>query len=59
MDGEKEPLSPSNTVRGAEGVREVIGDGVFGGHYQVDDSIMQEMFDAALGDVIRLLEFDE
>lgn len=38
-------------------VREVYGDGVFGGAYQADLAIMQEVFDACLADVIELIEF--
>ena len=38
--------------------RQVYGDGVFGGPYQVDDAIMQAVFDAALGDVLQLLRFE-
>ena len=37
--------------------RDIYGDGVFGGPYQVDPHIMQEMFDACLQDVIALLSF--
>ena len=38
--------------------REVYGDGSFGGHYQVNPSIMQELFDACLADVLNLLKFE-
>jgi len=43
----------------AKKAREVYGDGTFGGVYQVDDKIMQEMFEACLKDVLRLLEFND
>jgi creatinine amidohydrolase len=38
--------------------RQTFGDGVFGGPYEVDRSILDEIFDAALQDVIQLLKFD-
>lgn len=43
----------------AERARQLYGDGVFGGPYQVDDTIMNEMFTAALEDVIVLLKFEQ
>ena len=42
----------------ANQARQVYGDGVFGGPYQVDEAIMDEIFAAALGDVLQLLKFD-
>ena len=42
----------------AEQARQVCGDGVFGGPYQVDQAIMDELFAAALGDVLQLLRFE-
>jgi len=39
--------------------RATYGDGMFGGAYEVDSAIMQEMFDACLKDVLALLDFDE
>lgn len=44
---------------GAEEARQVYGDGSFGGPYQVEDAVYQEMFQAALEDVLQLLEFDD
>jgi creatinine amidohydrolase len=56
-EGEKpQPKVPG--VLGAEAARETYGDGVFGGKYQVEDSIMQEIFNSVLMDVIHLLNFD-
>ena len=43
----------------AERARELYGDGVFGGLYQVDDAIMNELFTAALEDVLMLLKFGQ
>ncbi|MFH2038153.1 MAG: creatininase family protein [Chloroflexota bacterium] len=45
-------------ILGAKRSRLVLGDGSFGGKYQVDSNIMQEIFDAALQDILTLLEFD-
>jgi len=53
-DGEK----PPPVVRGlldAEEARVVYGDGSFGGYYQVDQTIMSELFAACLADVMQLL----
>ena len=56
--GEKQPpVVPG--LMDAKKAREVYGDGTFGGVYQVDDKIMQEMFDACLKDILRLLEFND
>ncbi len=38
--------------------RELYGDGVFGGPYQVDNEIMAEIFAAALEDILQLLKFE-
>jgi len=42
----------------AEQARQVYGDGVFGGPYQVDQAIMDQLFAAALEDVLQLLRFE-
>jgi creatinine amidohydrolase len=42
----------------AEEMREVMGDGVFGGPYKVDPAIMEEIFAASLQDVLFHLKFD-
>ncbi|MBP8998029.1 MAG: creatininase family protein [Anaerolineaceae bacterium] len=54
--GEKTPFQtaailPSRKVKGA------LGDGVYGGAYQVSDSIMDEVFNAAVQDILALLNF--
>ncbi len=41
----------------AEETRAIFGDGVFGGAYEVSEVILQELFDAALQDVLALLKF--
>ena len=38
--------------------RELYQDGVFGGPYQVEESIMTEIFSAALEDILQLLKFE-
>jgi creatinine amidohydrolase len=45
-------------LMGAEEARQVYGDGNFGGPYVVSDEIMQQLFDAALEDVLALLKFE-
>jgi creatinine amidohydrolase len=55
--GEKTPPRVPGLV-GAEEARQVYGDGVFGGKYEVDEAIMHELFSAALGDVLQLLRFE-
>jgi creatinine amidohydrolase len=42
----------------AKQARELYGDGVFGGPYQVDENILSEIFNAALEDIVHLLQFD-
>jgi creatinine amidohydrolase len=56
-DGEKPGVSYTGVLN-AEETREKYGDGVFGGKYQVDDTIMQELFDNCLLDVLNLLNFE-
>ena len=55
--GEKIPPHVPGLM-GAGQARQVYGDGVFGGPYQVSEAIMDEIFAAALGDVLQLLKFD-
>lgn len=43
---------------GATEEREVMGDGVFGGPYQVDQAIMDEIFAACLEDILFHLKFE-
>jgi creatinine amidohydrolase len=56
-DGEKIPPDTPGLVN-AKKARELYQDGVFGGPYQVDDTIMSEVFTAALEDVLQLLKFE-
>jgi creatinine amidohydrolase len=55
-EGKKLPVAVKG-VLGAEETRKAYGDGVFGGPYQVAPKIMDEVFAAALEDVLYLLEF--
>lgn len=54
--GEKKPPEFKGILN-AEEARQVYGDGVFGGPYQVDDAVMDEIFTAALKDVLFELDF--
>jgi creatinine amidohydrolase len=56
-EGEKAPPRVPGLL-GAEEARRVYGDGVFGGPYEVDGAVMEEIFAAALGDVLQLLRFE-
>ena len=55
-EGVKIPPSYKGLLNAAES-REAFGDGVFGGPYQVDPVIMDEIFATALEDVLYFLEF--
>jgi len=57
----KQPKAYPNAgedILGKAATREIYGDGSFGGEYEVDPEIMQEMFAACLEDVVTLLRFD-
>ena len=56
-EGEKIPPRIPGLVN-AKLSRELYQDGVFGGPYQVDDKIMEEVFAAALEDILQLLKFE-
>jgi len=55
--GEKNPPVVSKLL-GAKETRETYGDGVFGGPYKVDGTILDEIFAAALQDIVNLLAFN-
>ena len=55
--GEKIPPRIPGLVN-AKLSRELYQDGVFGGPYQVDDKIMEEVFAASLDDILQLLKFE-
>jgi len=52
----EKPQSPGITA--AAEVRAAYGDGSLGGPYQAGDEIMEEMFAAALKDIVELLKFE-
>jgi creatinine amidohydrolase len=56
--GEKTPPHVPSDIMDARITRGVYGDGSFGGHYQVSQEIMQEVFDASLRDIMQLLVFE-
>jgi creatinine amidohydrolase len=53
--GTKPPATTPN-ILDAAGYRQLYGDGVFGGPYQVDDAILDEIFDVAVKDILELME---
>jgi creatinine amidohydrolase len=55
-EGEKTPPSYQGLLN-AGNTRQVFGDGVFGGPYQVNPAIMDEIFATALEDVLYYLDF--
>jgi creatinine amidohydrolase len=57
-EGSKIPPKVPSAIMDAKEARKVYGDGSFGGPYRVDDGIMQEVLNAALEDVLQLLNFD-
>ncbi len=57
-EGAKTPPSIPGLM-GSRDARKIYGDGSFGGAYQVDPTIMDEIFQTALKDVLQLLKFNE
>jgi len=57
-EGEKAPPNIPG-ILGAEESRKLYGDGVLGGYYQVNESILEEIFNVAVEDVIHLLGFGD
>ncbi len=55
-----EPKTPPYVpgILGAKQARQVYGDGSFGGPYQASDEVVNEMFAAALADILQLLKFE-
>ncbi len=54
-EGEKPPVETPWMV-GAKAARELLGDGMYGGKYQVDPEIMEELFTAAIEGALVELE---
>ena len=57
-EGEKIPPHVPSDIMDSRSAREVLGDGSFGGQYRVSPETMQEVFEAALQDVLQLLKFE-
>ena len=55
---DKPVVKRTENIMDKRATRAANGDGSFGGPYQVDQKIMQEMFDACLDDVLELLTFN-
>jgi creatinine amidohydrolase len=56
MPGESKPLVNLGYVDDGSSLRDVLGDGSFGGPYQVEDSITQKLFDRVVDEIVSLLE---
>jgi creatinine amidohydrolase len=56
-EGEKIPPSIPGLVNASQ-ARELYQDGVFGGPYKVEETILSEVFNAALEDILQLLKFE-
>jgi creatinine amidohydrolase len=56
-DGEKLPPRVPGMM-GASEARQVFGDGMFGGPYQVEEDVLDEVWQAAREDVLQMLQFD-
>lgn len=57
-EGEKRPPYIAGLLNANE-AREIYQDGVFGGPYQVDQAILDEVFEAALQDILQLVKFED
>lgn len=56
--GEKAPIKRPKWIMGAVETRQTIGDGVYGGAYQVDDRLMGELLQACVeNDILPLMDF--
>lgn len=57
-EGEKTPPHVPSDILDAQTARAVYGDGSFGGKYHASQEIMQEVFNAALQDILQMLKFE-
>lgn len=57
-DAPKAPPYVHRAVLNAEETREIYGDGSFGGAYQADAKIMEEIFAVAVNDILEMLKFE-
>ncbi len=51
------PYVPS-AIMDAKATRDIYGDGSFGGPYQADESIMDQIFQVAVRDILEMLKFE-
>jgi creatinine amidohydrolase len=60
MPDEQKPYIDFSRMRdrNAQGVRELIGDGNLGGHYQKSDETMQRIWEVAVAETRALIEGD-
>ena len=58
LPGEDKPKVKADDIVGADEIRELVGDGSFGGPYQVDEAIMDELFQGCLEEIEGLLKFE-
>jgi creatinine amidohydrolase len=56
--GEKVPPHVPSDILDAQAARKVYGDGSFGGRYLASQETMQEVFEAALQDILQMLKFE-
>ena len=54
----KAPPYVSRSILNAKEIREIYGDGSFGGAYQADSGIMNEIFNVSVGDIVEMLKFE-
>jgi creatinine amidohydrolase len=60
LPNETKPMpNVSQAILGKAATRETFQDGAFGGAYQTDPAVMDELFAACLSDVLNLLNFNE
>ncbi|QRN82930.1 creatininase family protein [Chloroflexota bacterium] len=48
----------SGYIHGKDAIRKIYDDGMYGGAYQADPAIMQEIFDACLAEILEWLKFE-
>jgi creatinine amidohydrolase len=55
---EEKPVVDGKGIRDSKTEREIYGDGTFGGPYQAEESVMEEILAAAVNDVLDALKFE-
>ena len=56
-EGIKPPVVAPRTILNADEMRQLYGDGVFGGRYRPDEATLQKMFAVAVADLVAKLRF--